>query len=114
MSSPKLQFLPELPRKMSSSEANMAKLHAHIGAPLDDKLYRLDAEEVAFYKGKTGIQDDLALREHIIKVQQDAYQVSLVVHVGLCAEVDHGTLSRSSRICASVGSPLPSELSSWD
>ncbi|EPS99795.1 hypothetical protein FOMPIDRAFT_1163729 [Fomitopsis schrenkii] len=53
----------------------MDKLHAALHAPLDDKLYRLDAEETAFYKAKTGIDDDDKLKEHIVQVQRDAYQV---------------------------------------
>ncbi|KAI0932684.1 hypothetical protein AcW2_001238 [Taiwanofungus camphoratus] len=43
--------------------------------PLDDKFYALDAEELAFYKAQTGIHDDDALKQHIMRVQADAYQV---------------------------------------
>lgn len=79
---------------MSSSEANMDKLHAALHAPLDDKLYRLDAEETAFYKAKTGIDDDDKLKEHIVQVQRDAYQVCVnFVSVGLC-----GTTKPRSRM----------------
>ena len=46
----------------------MAKLHAAIAAPLDDKLYRLDPDEIAFYKAKTGFHDEAALKEHVVKV----------------------------------------------
>ncbi|KAI0935866.1 hypothetical protein AcV5_004166 [Taiwanofungus camphoratus] len=43
--------------------------------PLDDKFYALDAEELAFYKAQTGIHDEDALKQHIMRVQADAYQV---------------------------------------
>lgn len=91
----------------------MAKLHAAIAAPLDDKLYRLDADEIAFYKAKTGIHDEAALKEHVVKVQQDAYQVSIVVGFSL-RRVRCSTsmiFGRSSRIFVSAGSPSRSTLS---
>ena len=68
----------------SSSEANMTKLHAALRAPLDDKLYSLDAEEIAFYKEKTGIHDDGKLKEHVVRVQHDAYEVRIALAIGLC------------------------------
>ncbi|KZT67007.1 hypothetical protein DAEQUDRAFT_813157 [Daedalea quercina L-15889] len=58
-----------------SPNPEMAKLHAAIAAPLDDKLYHLDPDEVAFYKQKTGIDDEAALKEHIVQIQREAYQV---------------------------------------
>ncbi|KAG2133666.1 uncharacterized protein EDB93DRAFT_862090 [Suillus bovinus] len=44
--------------------------------PLDDSLYRLDAEEIAFLRRQTGIQDEVALKTHIIEVQEEAYKVA--------------------------------------
>ncbi|TFY82954.1 hypothetical protein EWM64_g1069 [Hericium alpestre] len=41
--------------------------------PLDESLYNLNEEEVAFYKQQTGIQDDEELKRHIIAVQTEAY-----------------------------------------
>ncbi|KAH9928839.1 uncharacterized protein B0H18DRAFT_1094050 [Fomitopsis serialis] len=61
-------------RKMSPN-AEMNKLHAVIAAPLDDKLYHLDADEITFYKQKTGIHDETVLKEHIVQVQHEAYEV---------------------------------------
>jgi hypothetical protein len=43
--------------------------------PLDDSLYCLDPEETAFFKRQTGIQDEAALKTHIIDVQKEAYKV---------------------------------------
>ncbi|KAH9933312.1 uncharacterized protein B0H18DRAFT_1101993 [Fomitopsis serialis] len=43
--------------------------------PLDSSLYRLDEEEVAFFKQKTGINSSEDLKQHILKVQAEAYEV---------------------------------------
>ncbi|KAH7920280.1 hypothetical protein BV22DRAFT_1040003 [Leucogyrophana mollusca] len=40
---------------------------------LDESLYYLDAEALAFFKSLTGIDDDVALKEHILAVQAKAY-----------------------------------------
>ncbi|KAH9933311.1 uncharacterized protein B0H18DRAFT_870613 [Fomitopsis serialis] len=42
---------------------------------LDESLYSLDEEESAFFKSLTGIDDDEALKQHILKVQNDAFEV---------------------------------------
>ncbi|THH16275.1 hypothetical protein EW146_g4351 [Bondarzewia mesenterica] len=42
---------------------------------LDDKYYRLDEEERAFFKVETGIDDDEELRRHIIAVQTEAFSI---------------------------------------
>ncbi|KAI0056563.1 hypothetical protein BV25DRAFT_1832101 [Artomyces pyxidatus] len=39
----------------------------------DDDLYKVDELEVAFFKELTGIQDDVALREHLFNIQCEAY-----------------------------------------
>ncbi|KAG1870614.1 hypothetical protein DFJ58DRAFT_19540 [Suillus subalutaceus] len=44
--------------------------------PLDDSLYCLDSEEIAFFRRQTGIQDEVALKTHIIDVQKEAYKVA--------------------------------------
>ncbi|TFY63125.1 hypothetical protein EVJ58_g3435 [Rhodofomes roseus] len=41
---------------------------------LDESYYRLDGEELAFFRQQTGLHDDEALKLHIMKVQKDAYQ----------------------------------------
>jgi hypothetical protein len=43
--------------------------------PLDDSLYSLDVDELAFFHEQTGIKDDAKLKEHIIAVQEKAYEV---------------------------------------
>ncbi|CCM02021.1 uncharacterized protein FIBRA_04097 [Fibroporia radiculosa] len=42
---------------------------------LDESLYLLKEDEAAFFKSQTGIQDDEALKQHIISVQTEAYKV---------------------------------------
>ncbi|KZT63650.1 hypothetical protein DAEQUDRAFT_733588 [Daedalea quercina L-15889] len=42
---------------------------------LDESLYHLDEDESAFFKAQTGIDNDEALRKHILKAQKDAYEV---------------------------------------
>jgi len=37
--------------------------------------YSLDPDELAFFKQETGIQDEAALKEHILTVQAEAYKV---------------------------------------
>ncbi|KAG1905292.1 uncharacterized protein F5891DRAFT_1253162 [Suillus fuscotomentosus] len=44
--------------------------------PLDDSLYCLDPEEIAFFRRHTGIQDEVDLKTHIIDVQREAYKVA--------------------------------------
>ncbi|KAF8638313.1 hypothetical protein AX17_002333 [Amanita inopinata Kibby_2008] len=43
--------------------------------PLDESLYSLDDDELAFFKSQTGIDDDEQLKNHILAVQAKAYQV---------------------------------------
>ena len=43
--------------------------------PLDQSLYAPDEEEKAFMRATTGIQDDDALKEHILAVQAKAFAV---------------------------------------
>ena len=43
---------------------------------LDESLYNLKEDEAAFFKSQTGIQDDEALKRHIINMQTEAYKVS--------------------------------------
>jgi hypothetical protein len=50
--------------------------------PLDDQLYTLPPDALDYFKSQTGIQDENALKEHIITVQRSAYEVShqIVAH----------------------------------
>ncbi|KAK0459030.1 uncharacterized protein EV420DRAFT_1642728 [Desarmillaria tabescens] len=43
--------------------------------PLDATLYALTEDEVAFFKSQTGIEDDAALKSHIVSVQEEAYKI---------------------------------------
>jgi len=43
--------------------------------PLDDQLYSLSPDALDFFKSQTGIEDEDALREHILSVQKKAYGV---------------------------------------
>ena len=42
---------------------------------LDEKFYQPEEKEVKFFKQQTGIQDDEALKRHIMEVQAEAYAV---------------------------------------
>ncbi|PBL03853.1 hypothetical protein ARMGADRAFT_1095995 [Armillaria gallica] len=42
---------------------------------LDPTLYELAEDETAFFKAQTGIQDDAALKNHILTIQEEAYKV---------------------------------------
>ncbi|KAK0192562.1 hypothetical protein F5146DRAFT_507891 [Armillaria mellea] len=42
---------------------------------LDPTLYALSEDEAAFFKAQTGIEDDVALKNHIFTVQEEAYKV---------------------------------------
>jgi len=43
--------------------------------PLDERYYSLDEGESAFFKQQTGIEDDTALKEHIMVAQAEAFAV---------------------------------------
>jgi len=47
----------------------------HRKPPLDERLYSLQGEELAFIKSQTGINDDEELKKHILRVQSRAYQI---------------------------------------
>lgn len=59
---------------MDKEPANIEVQHTF--PPLDASYYNPRPEEVAFFKELTGIEDDAALKEHILKVQAKAYQVA--------------------------------------
>ncbi|KAM6495362.1 hypothetical protein JOM56_008068 [Amanita muscaria] len=43
--------------------------------PLDESLYSLDEDELAFFKSETGIDDEGELKKHILTIQARAYEV---------------------------------------
>ncbi|KAG1745264.1 hypothetical protein EDB19DRAFT_480808 [Suillus lakei] len=44
--------------------------------PLDESLYDLRPQDAAFYRKLTGIEDDTALKQHILDIQAKAYKVA--------------------------------------
>lgn len=42
---------------------------------LNPDFYRPTVEEVAFFKAQTGIQGEEELKQHILKIQQEAWDV---------------------------------------
>ncbi|KAG2036751.1 hypothetical protein BDR03DRAFT_934287 [Suillus americanus] len=44
--------------------------------PLDESLYDLRPQDAAFFKKLTGIEDDAALKQHILYIQAKAYKVA--------------------------------------
>ena len=49
--------------------------------PFDESNYSLDAEELVFLKSWTGIDNEEALKRHIISVQDEAYEVCVFATV---------------------------------
>lgn len=47
--------------------------------PLDPSLYKLEEDEATFFKQATGIPDDEELKQHILRVQADAYEVHFFI-----------------------------------
>ncbi|KAI0365628.1 hypothetical protein BV20DRAFT_1038809 [Pilatotrama ljubarskyi] len=43
--------------------------------PIDETLYSLEGEELAFMKAQTDIQDEEELKKHVLAVQKEAYAV---------------------------------------
>ncbi|KAI1797519.1 hypothetical protein LXA43DRAFT_877015 [Ganoderma leucocontextum] len=43
--------------------------------PLDERLYKLEDEELAFMKTQTGIEDEEELKKHILAIQAEAYDI---------------------------------------
>ena len=48
-----------------------------IKIPLEDKYYNLDETDVQFWSSQTGLTDPDALKEHILTVQKEAYEVRI-------------------------------------
>jgi SAM-dependent methyltransferase len=44
--------------------------------PLDESLYDLRPQDAAFFKEITGIEDDTALKQHILDIQAKAYKIA--------------------------------------
>ena len=51
-------------------------VNSMLSAPkLDPNLYELNEEQSKFYKQLTGIDDDEEMKQHILAVQREAYEV---------------------------------------
>ncbi|KAH9922698.1 uncharacterized protein B0H18DRAFT_1016496 [Fomitopsis serialis] len=59
---------------MSESQSKTAINIISGKPPLDESYYNPDDEELTFYKSQTGIADDQALKDHITRIQTDAYE----------------------------------------
>ena len=46
--------------------------------PLDEGLYNLDDTEITFFKQQTGIDDSDELKAHLLSIQAEAYEVTLL------------------------------------
>ena len=44
---------------------------------LEDEFYQPDEEALAFFKQETRITDEAELKQHIIRVQKEAFSVSI-------------------------------------
>jgi len=51
-------------------------VHYETSSLLDPSLYALSPSEEAFFKAATGIEDDAALKTHVMMVQEKAYKVA--------------------------------------
>lgn len=47
--------------------------------PLDRTLFRMLDAERAFFRAQTGIQSDEDLQEHVIRIQEAAYSVQILI-----------------------------------
>lgn len=65
---------------------------------VDERFYNLGSEEVQYLKGQTGIEDDDALRAHVMEIQQKAYEVGTI---WLCPQPDSIPFHRSIHILVS-------------
>ena len=53
--------------------------HQKLVLPLDEKFYKLSDAEITFFKQQTGMDDSDELKAHMLSIQAEAYEVSLVL-----------------------------------
>ncbi|KAL5521597.1 hypothetical protein ACEPAF_2345 [Sanghuangporus sanghuang] len=81
----RLPYLPTLER-LADKIHTLAMVEAHNNktngtdsrlptVKLDPSLYKLSREEIDFMKGQTGIEDEEELKQHVISVQKEAWDV---------------------------------------
>lgn len=75
------------------SEARSGEFAAYARLPLDERLYASEVsdENIAFMKAQTGIKGDEEIKQHIMKIQGDAYQVGCQDIAHLLSTPDHGS-----------------------
>lgn len=86
---------------MSSTDTNSKVVepkHEEWSRSLDDKFYDPDPEALAFYKKETGIDDDEELKQHILRVQKEAFGVSLPLYLKDDRDVDEDNCNCRSTI----------------
>ena len=71
-----------IPQVTSSGSTNVPP-RDFIVMPLDPSLYKLEEDEATFFKQATGIPDDEELKQHILRVQADAYEVRFFQYFGV-------------------------------
>ena len=58
----------------------------HANAKLDPTLYNPSPEDIAFFKQQTGITSDEELKEHVLTIQKEAWNVCAVSQ--FCGQFD--------------------------
>jgi hypothetical protein len=79
----------------------------HTFPALDQSLYNLLPQDATFYKEVTGIEDDAALKQHILDIQAKAYKVSGPLNTSFCCSKTHLFTARLPLTRASIFSFLP-------
>ena len=59
---------------MAMNDAQAAEIRKH--GSLDPSLYSPTPQESAFLKSQTKIEDDEELKQHVLEVQKEAWEVS--------------------------------------
>ena len=54
----------------------IGKTKSELRGALDPSLYSPSSAEISFLKSQTGIRDDDELKEHVLNVQKEAWEVS--------------------------------------
>lgn len=54
--------------------------YSAVEVPLDEQYYRLTPDDVAFLTQQTGITDPAELKQHILQIQKEAYDVRPQIH----------------------------------
>lgn len=72
-------------KKREMMDEETAKIEAQRSfPPLDESRYNLRPQDAALFKELTGIEDDDALKDHILKVQAKAYKVAVPFNKLFC------------------------------